>query len=99
MPPRSRILFALAAGFCISASLFCVLFVTDHDYRNLLWTLQFPGFLIVWLQPGSFESATTTQYCLIGIPVNAAFYAAIIYILLRIFRRAPSVTGAQKNAR
>jgi hypothetical protein len=47
------------------------------------------GFFVCALVRG-LHSATDTDYALIGIPTNAAVYAAIILILLLLIRRPES---------
>jgi membrane protease YdiL (CAAX protease family) len=84
---KSLIWLALAAGLALSVLLFSLLHISP-SHSGLLSNLQWPGFAVCWLQPGSIEPATTMEYELIGLPINGIVYAAIIYILLGLVRRA-----------
>lgn len=48
---------------------------------RIVFIAQFPGWLAcAYLLPGSFESTSLAHYVEIGIPVNAAVYAIIIFL-------------------
>ena len=77
---------ALIAGFGASVLLFCASYAT---HGILLFWLQCAGFFICAALRG-FDSATKTDYAEIAIPINAAIYAVLIFLLLRRFQRADS---------
>lgn len=87
MTRKSTVWIALVAGFAVSMSFFALLWITP-DHWNIFYLLQWPGFFILWLQPGSIESTTMTQYGFIGLPINGVIYASIIYVFLRLTRRS-----------
>ena len=89
---KKQIWIAVSGGCGVSALLFYFSYAigsVSNSVVALLLTLpQYAGFLICMLLRGGIHSATKTDYALIGVPINAAIYAAVIYIVLRAFGRA-----------
>jgi hypothetical protein len=77
---------AILIGFAISAVLFNLAYAT---HSSALTMPQFIGFYVCMLLRGV-HSATKTDFALIAIPVNAVIYCAVIFILMRVIRRAKS---------
>ncbi len=77
---------ALFAGLGASVALFYISYAT---HWVLLFWLQIAGFGTTILMRGM-EGALKSDYAEIGIPVNAAVYAILIFLLLRKFRKAGS---------
>jgi hypothetical protein len=77
---------ALVAGFSISALLFYLAYAT---HISALGPPQLVGFYVCVLLRG-IHSATKADYALIALPVNAAIYATVIFILLRVIWWAKS---------
>jgi len=84
--PTKQLWIAIAIGFAISAVLFNAVYATNSSFLTIP---QLIGFFVCMLLRGV-HSATKTDYALIALPVNAAIYAAIIFILLRVIWRAKS---------
>lgn len=83
MSKRGQAWTAVLAGVSISGFLFYLLNITDSA---LLFRPQFVGIVLV-LGLRGVHLATTTDFVLITIPVNAAIYAAFFYLGLRLFAR------------
>lgn len=88
MRRKPTIWIALAAGLAVSILLFTLFWISSNRAQQILTLLQWPGFFICWLQPGSIESTTMAQYAFIGAPIDGVIYAAIFYIFLRLTRRS-----------
>jgi hypothetical protein len=72
---------AVAVGLLLSITLFGLSYAT----RSAILALpQFPGFYVCWRLFG-FESATRSQYGLVGIPINAAVYSLILFAACAIW--------------
>jgi len=85
--PTKQLWIAVVIGFAISAALFNLAYAT---HSTVLAIPQLIGFFCCMLLRGGVHNATKTDYALIALPVNAAIYAAVIFILLRVIRRAKS---------
>jgi hypothetical protein len=73
-------------GFAISAVLFNLAYATHSIASSIP---QFIGFYVCMLLRGV-HSATMTDAVLIAIPVNGVIYTAVIFVLMRVIRRAKS---------
>ena len=83
--PTKQLWIAVVIGFAISAALFNLAYAT---HSSVLEMPQLIGFLVCMLLRGGVHSATKTDYALIALPVNAAIYASVIFMLLRVIWRA-----------
>ena len=83
---------AVLSGVAIAAALMALNFNIDPDRHGVISRLgliaQFPGWFLCVLLRG-IHSATTTDYVVIAIPINSAFYASIILVALRLRRGRP----------
>ena len=64
----------------------------DSHLAEGLWSvvliLQWPGYLMcAAFTPGSIEGLDNMHFLAIAAPVNAAFYAIVVFVVLRIRRR------------
>jgi hypothetical protein len=82
----------IVAGSLLSVALwFAVYRVAESSWRStgfshFLFWLQVIGWWPCIVFRGV-HSATKTDFAVIGIPINAGIYAAVIFFLLRIFAR------------
>ena len=86
MKPANQLWIAAVSGFAISAVLFNLAYAT---HSAVLAAPQFIGFFVCILFRGV-HSATKLDYALIALPLNAAVYAAVIFILSRVVWRPKS---------
>jgi hypothetical protein len=88
MTNRRRTLIAGVSGIAISASL---LTASYHFGGPVLFWPQVFGYYICILIRG-YHTATWTDFALITLPINAALYTVVIYLLLKLLAaRASSV--------
>ena len=74
MSKRGQAWTAVLAGISVSVLLFWLLYATRSSF--LFWP-QFVGIILV-LRLRGVHLATTTDFVLITVPVNAAIYAALV---------------------
>lgn len=74
---------ALVGGLTASVLLYCL---SSPKTEFLMWP-QIPGFLACICLRG-IHSATVKDFVLIAIPINAAIYTLVIFLLLRMFGRS-----------
>jgi hypothetical protein len=86
MSPAKHLQIAIVSGFVISAVLFNLSYVT---HSSVLDAPQLIGFFVCMVFRGV-HSATKMDYALIALPVNAAVYAVVIFIVSRIICRPKS---------
>lgn len=84
--PAKQLWIAGVSGFAMSAALFSLAYAM---HSTVLAAPQFIGFFVCMVFRGV-HSATEIDYAIIGIPVNAAIYAAFIFIVLRVIWRRKS---------
>jgi uncharacterized membrane protein len=82
---KKQVWIAVVIGSAISAALFNLAVATRSD---VLAMPQLIGFFACMMLRG--HSATKMDYVLIALPINAAIYASVIFILLRVIWRAKS---------
>jgi hypothetical protein len=86
MKPAKQLWIAVVSGFAISAVLFNLAYAI---HSTVLAAPQLIGFFVCMLFRGV-HSATKMDYALIALPVNAAIYAAVIFIVSRVIWRPKS---------
>ena len=85
--PAKQLWIAVVAGFAISAVLFNLAYALNS---SVLTAPQLIGFFVCMLLRGGVHSATKMDYALIALPINAAIYAAVIFIVSRVVWRPNS---------
>ncbi len=76
---------ALLGGLALSALLYCL----SSPKTEFLAYPQIVGWLACMILRGV-HTATVTDFVLIAIPINAAIYTLVIFLLLRRFGRSNS---------
>lgn len=89
---RKRACVAVVIGILLSVVLFLLSYATRNEF---LAAPQWAGFFITMLLRG-IHSASKTDYALIGIPINAAIYALIIFGLTGLRGVADFATERKK---
>jgi hypothetical protein len=87
---KRQVWISIVGGIVVSGALFGLNFAISPDHHpafsRIVFTAQYPGWIArAYLVPGSFESATASDYIAIAMPVNAALYAIFIFVALRLF--------------
>ncbi|HLZ11915.1 MAG TPA: hypothetical protein VKP58_04955 [Candidatus Acidoferrum sp.] len=81
---KRQLWIAVVTGFAVSAALFNLAYSTRSD---ALAMPQLIGFYVCVLLRG-IHAATKMDYVLIALPINAAIYSSVIFILMRVIWRA-----------
>jgi hypothetical protein len=84
--PTKQLWIALVVGFALSAVLFNLAYAT---HSSAVHKPQYIGFLVCILLLGV-HNTTQTDLALIALPANAAIYAAVVFIMLRVIWPAKS---------
>lgn len=85
---QKRIWLAILVGMLLSVSFFLLGYATPNRF---LYGVQVVGLYVCWLVEG-IHSATTADYALIAVPVNAILYALVVLVFRSLFasRKPPN---------